>query len=85
MRCAQAAPPPRPCGWFGWCWCGRHGRCEGCPLAWPQRPVAGALIAQAALGVGSPGGAGGCRSGGVAHQLTPCRAGSAPRATVRIA
>jgi hypothetical protein len=35
MRCAQAAPPPRPCGWFGWCWCGRHGRCEGCPLAWP--------------------------------------------------
>jgi len=33
------------------------------------------LIAQAPLGMGSPGGAGGCRGGGVAAQLTPCRAG----------
>jgi len=50
-----------------------------CPLAWPQRPAAGAVDAQAPLGVGSPGGAGGCRGGGVAHQLTPCRAGVSTR------
>ena len=38
-------------------------------------PPPARLIARAPLGVGSPGGAGGCQRGGVAVQLTPCRAG----------
>jgi hypothetical protein len=47
----------------------------GLPLAWPQRPAAGAVDRTGTPGVGSPGGAGGWRAGGVAAQLTPGRNG----------
>jgi hypothetical protein len=52
---------------------------SGLPVAWPQRAAAGAVDTQAPLGMGSPGGAGGWRAGGVAHQLAPCRAGVSTR------
>jgi hypothetical protein len=48
---------------------------SGLPLAWAQRPAAGALDRTGTPGVGSPGGAGGWRAGGVAAQLTPGRNG----------
>jgi hypothetical protein len=51
---------------------------SGLPLAWAQRPVAGALDRTGPRGA-SPGGAVGCRSGGVAHQLAPCRVGVGTR------
>jgi len=72
---AQAAPLHRLFGWGGWCRCGRSGRWRGCPMAWPQRPTAGALDFTGMPGVGSPSGAGGWRADGVAAQLTPGRNG----------
>jgi hypothetical protein len=54
-----------------------------CPLAWPQRPAAGAVDRTGTPGVGSPGGAGGWRGGAVAAQLTPGPGWGAPGKTHR--